>query len=169
MQINNSHLLAGFGNLLRRPVLAALALSLAVCVPANAAAAFELPAAYVVDGMKPGVRPGDDFNAYVNGGWADATEIPADKSYWGIDGEMAEATDKRVAQLIEGAAKGGADASADARRVGAFYTAFMDEAGVSKQRAWRRCNRSCTISPQSPTSAAWRVCWGARCVPMSTP
>ncbi|MDR3483270.1 MAG: M13 family metallopeptidase [Burkholderiaceae bacterium] len=130
MRINNSHLLAGFGNLLRRPAHAALALSLTVCVPANAAAAFELPAAYVVDGMKPGVRPGDDFNAYVNGGWADATEIPADKSYWGVDGEMAEATDKRVAQLIEGAAKGGADASADTRRVGAFYIAFMDEAAI---------------------------------------
>jgi putative endopeptidase len=122
---------AGSGKMLRRTPIAALVLSLSVCVPVAAwAAGFELPAAYAVSGMKPGIRPGDDFNGYVNGGWVDATEIPADKSHWGIDGEIAEATDKRVAQLIENAAKGADSTSADAKQVGTFYAAFMDEAAI---------------------------------------
>jgi hypothetical protein len=30
----------------------------------------------------PGIRPGDDFFAYANGGWLKATEIPAGKDRW---------------------------------------------------------------------------------------
>jgi len=110
-------------------IAAACALLLGAAMPAGAAD-FNLPSAYVVNGMKPSVRPGDDFNGYVNGGWIDATPIPADKSYWGVDGEIAELTDKRVAQLIEEAGKSGSNASDDARRVGTFYSAYMDEVGI---------------------------------------
>ncbi len=115
-------------SMLRRApmIVAACAALLGVSVSVDAAD-FSLPKAYAVGGMKPSVRPGDDFNAYVNGGWMDSTEIPADKSYWGVDGEMAELTDKRVAQLIEDTAKAGAGASDDARRVGTFYAAFMND------------------------------------------
>jgi putative endopeptidase len=121
---------ASLRNMLRRTPIAAVALSMSLGVAIDASAAdFVLSPAYAVSGMKPSIHPGDDFNAYVNGGWIDATEIPADRSHWGIDGEIAEATDKRVAQLIEDAAKG-ADASADAKRVGTFYASFMDEAGI---------------------------------------
>ena len=131
MYFRAPHSRAGLGKMLRRTPIAAIAFAVSVCAPSWAAAAgFELPAAYTINGMKPSVQPGDDFNAYVNGGWIDATEIPADKSHWGIDGEIAEVTDKRVAQLIEDAAKGGANTSADARRVGTYYAAFMDEAGI---------------------------------------
>jgi len=44
------------------------------------------PAASGIDvaGMDPSVAPGDDFNAYTNGGWIKATPIPADKSSYGI-------------------------------------------------------------------------------------
>src|ERR1700739_4050785 len=76
----------------------------AMAMPVGAAD-FMLPKQYEVGGMKPSVKPGDDFNAYVNGGWADSTEIPADKGSWGIAHEVADATDKRVAQLIEDTAK----------------------------------------------------------------
>lgn len=131
MHFLRHHSGADLRKLLRRTPIAAIAFAVSVGAPNGAVAAgFELPAAYAVGGMKSSVRPGDDFNGYVNGGWIDATEIPADKSHWGIDGEIAEATDKRVAQLIEDAAKGGADTSADARRVGTFYVSFMDEAGI---------------------------------------
>ena len=116
--------------LLRRVSLIASACAAlcAMTVPVFAAD-FALPKQYEVSGMKLSVKPGDDFNAYVNGGWMDATEIPADKGAWGIGHEVAEATDKRVAQLIEDTAKS-AGASDEARRVGAFYTAYMDEVGI---------------------------------------
>ena len=116
--------------LLRRASLIASACAAlcAMTMPAGAAD-FALPKQYEVSGMKLSVKPGDDFNAYVNGGWMDATEIPADKGAWGIGHEVAEATDKRVVQLIEDTAKSAA-ASDEARRVGAFYTAYMDEVGI---------------------------------------
>ena len=107
---------------------ACTALCTLAAAPADAAG-FSLPRQYEVSGMKPAVKPGDDFNGYVNGGWIDSTEIPADKHEWGIDGEMGETTDKRVSQLIEDTAKDSA-AGEEARRVGAFYTAYMDEVGI---------------------------------------
>jgi predicted metalloendopeptidase len=36
-------------------------------------------------GMDKSVAPGDDFNAYTNGGWIKATPIPADSSSYGLD------------------------------------------------------------------------------------
>ena len=30
------------------------------------------------------MKPGNDFYAYANGGWIKATEIPADRSRWGV-------------------------------------------------------------------------------------
>jgi putative endopeptidase len=119
------------GALRQLPLRGALALVLMAGAPLVALADANDPTqAFAASGMKPSIAPGDDFNGYVNGGWIDATEIPADQSYWGIDGQMAEDTDKRVAKLIEDAAKSGAEASADARRVGMFYAAYMDEAGI---------------------------------------
>ena len=34
-------------------------------------------------GMNKSVVPGDDFNAYANGGWIKATPIPPDKASYG--------------------------------------------------------------------------------------
>ncbi len=114
---------------LRASLIASACAALCAMTAPAIAADFSLPKQYEVSGMKPSVKPGDDFNAYVNGGWMDATEIPADQGAWGIAHEVAEATDKRVAQLIEDTAKSAA-ATDEARRVGAFYTAYMDEVGI---------------------------------------
>ena len=45
-----------------------------------------------ISGIDPKTRPGDDFYRYVNGGWIDRAEIPADKSSWGVGAILAEAT-----------------------------------------------------------------------------
>ncbi|MDX1406610.1 MAG: hypothetical protein R3330_00710, partial [Saprospiraceae bacterium] len=34
--------------------------------------------------MNTSIKPGDDFHMYVNGTWIENTEIPADKSSYGI-------------------------------------------------------------------------------------
>src|SRR5579862_5842170 len=81
-------------------------------------------------GMDKSVAPGDDFNAYTNGGWINATPIPADKSGYGLDAILADETRKRTLSLIEEAEKPGATASADIRKVGDFYASFMDEAAI---------------------------------------
>ena len=58
-----------------------------------------------VAGMDRSVKPGDDFFAYANGAWLKKTEIPADRSSWGISGELIELTTARVADIIQTAAK----------------------------------------------------------------
>ena len=84
-------------------------------------------------GMDRSVAPGDDFNAYANGGWIKSTPIPADKSGYGIDAILADETRKRTLSLIEEAGKSGAQASGDTRKVGDFYTSFMDEPSIESK------------------------------------
>jgi putative endopeptidase len=72
-------------------------------------------------GMDKSVAPGDDFNAYTNGGWIKATPIPADKSSYGIFAILADETRKRLLSLLEESAKTGSAANEDARKIGDFY------------------------------------------------
>lgn len=81
-------------------------------------------------GMDMRVAAGDDFNRYVNGGWEDATEIPADKSSWGIFAQLSEETDKKVLKLIEQA--GQAELGSEARKLADFYQAFLDIANITQ-------------------------------------
>src|SRR5437868_1361459 len=71
-------------------------------------------------GMDKAVAPGDDFNAYANGGWMKATPIPADKASYGIFTMLADDTRARTRALIEDAAKGAAGASGDSRKIGDY-------------------------------------------------
>ncbi|WP_133479803.1 M13 family metallopeptidase [Cognatilysobacter segetis] len=80
-------------------------------------------------GMDRSVAPGDDFYMYANGGWMKSTEIPADRSSFNSFTRISLDTEKQVRDLVEGAAKDKA-ASGDMRKVGDYYTAFMDEAGI---------------------------------------
>ena len=78
--------------------------------------------------------PGDDFFNYVNGEWLAKTEIPADRAAWGATSVMGEQTSARILKLIEDAA---ADpkASAEAKKVAAYYTAYMNEAAIEAKGA----------------------------------
>src|SRR5277367_3922634 len=84
-------------------------------------------------GMDKSIAPGDDFNAYTNGGWIKSTPIPADKSSYGIDAILTDETRKRTLSLIQDAAKSGSSANEDTRKVGDFYSSFMDEAAIESK------------------------------------
>ncbi|HEX8570156.1 MAG TPA: M13 family metallopeptidase [Caulobacteraceae bacterium] len=79
-------------------------------------------------GMDRSVAPGQDFFRYASGRWAETTEIPADRSSWNSFGILTEVANERTRALIEAAAAGGA--TGDARKVGDFYAAFLDEAAA---------------------------------------
>jgi putative endopeptidase len=81
-------------------------------------------------GMDRSVKPGDDFFAYANGTWLKQTEIPADRSSYGAGAILGELTDRRVADLIQEAAKGSAAAGSDQRKIGDFYASFMDTTAI---------------------------------------
>jgi len=92
-----------------------------------------LAAGIDVAGMDRSVAPGDDFNAYTNGGWIKATPIPADKASYGIFAMLADETRKRLLTLIQESANSGSSASEDRRKVGEYYASFMDEAGIEQK------------------------------------
>ncbi|MBS0361718.1 MAG: M13 family metallopeptidase [Proteobacteria bacterium] len=82
-------------------------------------------------GMDTRTKPGDDFWAYGNGAWNAKTEIPADRSSWGISGELVELTTARVQALIQQTAK--AKPGTEARKIGDYYSAYLDEATIAKK------------------------------------
>ena len=81
-------------------------------------------------GMDRSLKPGDDFFGYANGAWIKATEIPADRSSYGLDAKLEEEAILRTRKLLEDAAKGAAPAGSDERKAGDYYAAFMDEATI---------------------------------------
>ncbi|MFN7997452.1 MAG: M13 family metallopeptidase [Bryobacteraceae bacterium] len=84
-------------------------------------------------GMDASVAPGDDFNAYTNGGWTKVTPIPADKASFGIDAVLADQTRKQVLALLSEAGKPGSSSSGDIRKAAEFYASYMDEAGIESK------------------------------------
>jgi putative endopeptidase len=83
-----------------------------------------------VGGMDASVRPGDDFFAYANGGWAKATEIPADRSSYNTFVVLREISSRRTADLIADIAKSDAPAGSETRKIADYYASFMDEAAI---------------------------------------
>ncbi|WP_265563040.1 M13 family metallopeptidase [Sphingomicrobium arenosum] len=71
-------------------------------------------------GMDRSVDPGDDFYDYANGTWAEQTEIPADKSNYGMFGALDDLSNERTKAIILEAAQD------PTNRVGAAYNSFLD-------------------------------------------
>lgn len=117
-------------------VVAALLLLLPACnKTAPPAATANAPASSGIDvaGMNKSVHPGDDFFEFTNGGWLKATEIPADKSRYGVFTQMADNTRERTVMLIQEAANAGANATGETRKIGDYYSSFMDEAMIESK------------------------------------
>ncbi|MHC9016854.1 M13 family metallopeptidase [Stenotrophomonas bentonitica] len=138
---------------LRRPTLmlaiaASLSLSLAACdreATAPAASAPETtpaePAApkpqlgsfgFDAAGMDRSVAAGDDFFGFANGTWVKNTEIPADRSSYGSFNVISEKTLADTRAILEGAA-GDTKAEGEAKLIGDYYAAFMDESGIESR------------------------------------
>jgi putative endopeptidase len=47
------------------------------------------------------INPAEDFYSFVNGGWMEATEIPADRSSWGSFHELAKNTDQKILNILD--------------------------------------------------------------------
>ncbi|HEX3227475.1 MAG TPA: M13 family metallopeptidase N-terminal domain-containing protein, partial [Pyrinomonadaceae bacterium] len=82
-------------------------------------------------GIDKSIDPGDDFFAYANGAWSKAAQIPADRPSYGAFDAIAEKVNARTADLIKGAGKSANDP--EARQIGDYYDAFMDESAIEKK------------------------------------
>ncbi len=76
--------------------------------------------------MDPSVKPGDNFTEYVNGSWMKTTEIPADKSSFGIGAILHEESEDKVKAIIEESASGNFAAGSDEQKVGDLYASYMN-------------------------------------------
>ncbi|MBY0574054.1 MAG: M13 family metallopeptidase, partial [Undibacterium sp.] len=82
-----------------------------------------------LSGMDKSQTPGDNFFAYANGNWVNNTEVPADRSSYDSFTLLTEKALARTRAIAEESAAN-KSASGDTKKIGDYYTAFMDEAGI---------------------------------------
>ena len=82
--------------------------------------------------IDPAVRPGDDFNKFVNGKWFAATTIPADRSRYGSFDELIDKSEARMHIILDELAASNPAPGSDAARVSAAYKAYMDTDTIEK-------------------------------------
>ena len=75
-------------------------------------------------GMDTSVQPGDDFYAFANGTWAKNTQIPADKSNFGMFTVLQDLSQTRTREILD-AAKGDKNSM-----IGRAYNSYLDHARV---------------------------------------
>jgi putative endopeptidase len=83
-----------------------------------------------VSGKDCSVAPGDDFLKYANGTWFATTVIPSDRRSYGDFSVAAERAEKRLAEIVQGAARANAPAGSDERKIGDYYATLMDSAAI---------------------------------------
>jgi putative endopeptidase len=119
----------------KKLLIGAVALFVAACgqdattEPATDASAREsgaLVSGIDLSAMDTSVRPGDDFFRYVNGTWVDSTEMPADKSSYGVFHKLLDESQEAVKGIIEASANGDFPKGSDEQKVGDLYKSFLD-------------------------------------------
>jgi putative endopeptidase len=86
-------------------------------------------------GMDTTVKPGDDFNEYVNGGWMKSHTIPADRARYGAFDQLREDSEVAVRGILEALpAKNPAPGSDEAKLI-ALYASYLDVEGIEKKDA----------------------------------
>jgi putative endopeptidase len=123
---------------MRRHILTiALLAGCAVPLAAGALSASQAPAgqpapaigSYGFDsaGMDRSVAPGDSFYDYANATWAKNTQIPSDKSNFGMFTALQDLSQQRVRGLLDAAKEN------KSSKIGAAYASFLDEAAVESK------------------------------------
>jgi putative endopeptidase len=78
-------------------------------------------------GMDRSTRPGDDFFKYANGTWYRTTEIPPDRSAWGVDAVLSDQATAETRVLLEAT---DAHPNSDEARASDYYAAYMNDAAI---------------------------------------
>ena len=111
--------------LYRFPVLTAAAVfTLASCQSEKKE---ELASGILLKHMDTLVKPGNDFDAYVNGAWIKNNAIPEDKSSYGVAEILSDKAQEDVKAIIEKSAKGDFKEGSNEQKIGDFYNSYMDQ------------------------------------------
>ena len=75
----------------------------------------------------------DDFYQFAVGGWLKKNPIPPGHASWGAGSQLSDQNRAVLTSILEDAAKvTNAPAGSDTQKIGSFYRACMDEAGIEK-------------------------------------
>ena len=80
----------------------------------------------LVEHMNLLVKPGEDFNAFVNGTWIENAVIPADRASDSVGLMVHEESVANVRAIIEESAAGDYAKGSDEQKVGDLYASYMD-------------------------------------------
>lgn len=85
-----------------------------------------------IENMDTTVNPGDNFFLFVNGGWYNRTEIPAEEGRWGSFNELQEANNTVLLQVLTDASKNTDKypEGSDEAKAALFYKAGMDSSHI---------------------------------------
>ena len=108
-------------------------LVVALLVPAIADDTQPLGSGVDRSGFDESARPQDDFNRWVNGGWIDNTEIPADKIRWGSFNILREESDAHQREIIEELSeRTDLTPGTEEQQIGDLYASLMDEEHINR-------------------------------------
>ena len=72
------------------------------------------------------VKPGDNFDRFVNGTWSKNNKIPADKSSYGAFDMLYDKSQKDVKAIIEEASKGSFSKGSDEQKIGDYFSSYTN-------------------------------------------
>lgn len=76
------------------------------------------------------VKPGDDFNAYVNGAWQKTFEMPADKTRYGSFNVLDDLSQERLKGILDELVARKPDPATPEGKIAASYAAYLDTAAI---------------------------------------
>src|SRR3954462_1153890 len=100
---------------------------LGAAAPSDAAAPKFAPWGVDLSATDAAVKPGDDFWAYVNGGWDKRTQIDPQRTFAGIDSLLNDQIDLDVRSIIQDMARDPTANGQIGQQIGDFYTSWMNE------------------------------------------
>lgn len=108
-----------------------VALGLAACSPASKTETQQTQATAPISGIDltavdSSVKAQNDLFRHVNGHWLNTTDIPADKSRYGVFNVLYDDTQENLKLLIQEAASTKSDMGSNTQKLGDMYNSYMD-------------------------------------------